>query len=69
MGAPQSTREHGFDRDRLAERAAQQIGHAGNQSVGFDRLWIERLPTGEGEQLVRQRSRPSNAALRQLHRA
>ena len=34
---PQPARQHGFDRDRFAEGAPQQIGHAGDQLVGVDR--------------------------------
>ena len=36
--APQAAGQHGLDRDRLAERAPQQVGHAGDQlltSIGL----------------------------------
>ena len=35
--APQAARQHGLDRDLLAERAAQQLRHAGDQPVDVDR--------------------------------
>ena len=43
MHAPQPARQHRLDRDLLAERAPQQVGHAGDQPVDVEDLGIERL--------------------------
>ena len=47
MGAPQPAGQHGLDADRLAERAAQQLGHAGDQLLassgsGASGCWREK---------------------------
>jgi len=51
---PEGGGEVDLDFDMLAERASQQIPHAGNQGVGIDRPGIEPLPPREGEQPVSQ---------------
>ena len=43
-GAPESVREHGLQRDRLAERPLQQIADSADERVGVHRLRRERLP-------------------------
>ena len=69
MGAPQPACEHRLDGDLLSERPAQEIGHAGDQPSYIDRLGIERLLAGEGEQPLRQRFRAPCAAHGVLGRA
>jgi hypothetical protein len=54
VGSPQPAREHGFDGDVVAERAAEHFGPRGNQLVGVDRLRRQRLLPGEGEQAMGQ---------------
>ena len=49
---------------RRADRAADQVLHAGDQPVDVGRLGIERLAPGEGEQPLRQRGRALGGALR-----
>ena len=49
-GPPQAAGQHGLDRDRFAERAPQQVGHAGDDAVGVDDLRRQRLLAREGEQ-------------------
>ncbi len=46
----------------LAERAAQQVGHAGDQLVEGERLGIERLAAREGEQTMGKRRGALGAA-------
>ena len=52
---PQAAGEHGLDRDVLAQGPAQQVRHAGHQSPDIERLRLQRLLAGEGEQPMRQR--------------
>ena len=61
-GAPQAAGQHGLDRDLLAERAAQQLRHAGDQAADIDRLGIERLAARKGEQALGERGRALRAA-------
>ena len=44
-----------LDRDRVAQRAVEQVGHAGDQLAGVDRLGLQRLRAREGEQAPGQR--------------
>ena len=46
----------------LAERAAQQVGHAGDELVASTGSRLQRLPAREGEQPLRQRGRALRAA-------
>jgi hypothetical protein len=61
---PEPAREDRLDSDTLAERAPQQLGHAGHQLVRIQRLGLERLPAREGEQPLRQAGSPVDAAAR-----
>ncbi|GJD67564.1 hypothetical protein MMMDOFMJ_0480 [Methylobacterium gnaphalii] len=54
-GAPEAARLHRLDLDRLAERAPQQLRHAGDEAVRLDRLGRQGLLAGEGEEAVGQR--------------
>ena len=63
-GAPQPAGQHGFERHRFAERAAQEIAGAGDELVGVDDLRLERLLAREGEQPAGQ----GGGALRALQR-
>jgi hypothetical protein len=54
QGLPQPGAEDGFDLDRLAQRAVQQIRHAADQPVNVDRTRRERLAPGKREQLSGQ---------------
>ena len=53
-GEPQPAGQHGLERDRLAQGAAQQFGRVGDQPVGVERAGVERLLAREGEQAVGQ---------------
>ena len=75
---PDAAGEGGLDGDALAERAAQEIGHAGDQLIGIDGFGIERLAPREGEEPFGQDCRalraphrrigqPDEIALRLLH--
>ena len=59
LRAPQAAGQHGLDGDLLAERAPQQVGHAGDQAADIDRLRIERLAAREGEQPLGERRPPA----------
>ena len=50
QGRPEAGAGDGLQRNRLAERALQEIGQPGDEAVGIDRLGPQRLATGEGEQ-------------------
>ena len=67
--APQPAAEHGLDGDVLAQRAANQVGHARDQPIDVGRLGIERLAAGERQQLLRQRCGALRTARRLIHRA
>ncbi len=66
MDRPEPPGQHGLDRDLLADGAAQEIRHAGDQPADLDRLRLERLLPGEGEQALGQRGRALGAAHRLL---
>ena len=53
-----------LDRDPLAERAVEQVGHAADQLAAVDALGQQRLGAGEGQQAAGQRG----GAGRALHR-
>ncbi len=55
---PQPSARLDLEVDRVADRAAQQVLHAGDQRVDVGRLRIERLPAREGQQPVGQRGGP-----------
>ena len=55
--------------DRLAQRALQEIGLAGDQLVEVERLRIEHLAPGKGEQPLGQRGGPLGAAPGAVDRA
>ena len=63
---PQSAGEHGLDRDVLAQRPPQQVGHAGHQPADIERLRFQRLLPREGEQPMRQRRGALHAGHRRL---
>ena len=67
--APQAAREHRLDRDVLADRAADQVGHAGDQPVDVGGLRIQRLAPREREQLLGQRDGALCAARHLIDRA
>ena len=62
-------RQHGFERHRFAERAAQELAEARHQLVGVERLRRQRLLAREGEQTVGQRCGALGALLRHVARA
>ena len=63
-GGPEPAALHGFHLDRLAERPAHDLRHAGDQAVHLQRLRLERLAPAEGEQAVGQLRRAVRALLR-----
>ena len=44
----------GDDTDRAAERAGQQVRHAGHERIQIDRLGLQVLPARKGQQLAGQ---------------
>ena len=67
--APQAGAEHGLDRDRLAERAAQQLGHVAHQPVDVGELDLMRLLAREREQSRDQRGGALSGLLGRAHGA
>ncbi len=67
--APQAAGQHGLDHDLLAQGAAQQIRHAGDEAARIDRLGIERRAAREGEQALGERGRALGAERGMLERA
>ena len=55
---PEIGREHGDERNVLANEAAEHLVHLRDDAVEIEHLGLEHLPPAVGEQLAGQRSRP-----------
>ena len=61
---PQTAGQHGLGLDLLAQSAAQEIRHPGDQPVDLERFRVERLAAREGQEPLGQRRGPIDPAHR-----
>jgi hypothetical protein len=66
---PKPRREHRLDGDRLAQGAVDHLREARHQAVHIERLRIERLAAGEGQETLGERGGPPRAVQRLAGRA